>query len=98
MRFVIEKSNLKDSQVSEDRVYGITKDFEEKIIVESSLSDGLMADTLMHEALHACWIAASLPTSGNSEEDVCSRLSGYLVQVLRDNPSFTSFIINGNKE
>jgi hypothetical protein len=59
------------------RVDGVTPDF--------------AANTLLHEILHACWLAGDLGAA-SPEEKAITVLANQLLQVWRDNPKVVSFI------
>lgn len=48
--------------------------------------DASVVNTVLHEILHGCWGAGSLPAKAK-EEKVVSVLANMLCQVIRDNPA-----------
>ena len=60
---------------------------EQKICLSSELLPQQMADTFIHELLHAlCWVLDI--RDGVSEESLCTRLSTGMCSVQRDNPEW----------
>ncbi len=51
-----------------------------------------MADTMLHEVLHACWTTMNLDAR-EEEERAVSALATALIAVMRDNPNFSKWII-----
>lgn len=56
-----------------------------KMMVATNYNDVEMANTLIHEVLHALWHKMNLGESVN-EEDCVTTLANGLTQVWRDNP------------
>ena len=57
-----------------------------------------VAESLLHEILHACWDLTSLRTSeqcAEIEEAAVSALSPWLLGVLRDNPDLVKLLTKG---
>lgn len=50
-----------------------------------------LANTLLHEVLHAAWENTNLPAKA-AEEDVVTSLANQLAQVWRDNPTLIAYL------
>lgn len=61
------------------------------IRLDSTRPPSLVAQTLLHEVLHAVWVFTPLPTK--REEDVVTALSPILLDVLRRNPEVVAFLV-----
>lgn len=82
-----------------DRAEAVGMCFKQKgiIEIEKSLIAVEMANTLMHEVLHAIHYVHGLSEMGqdeNSEERIVNSLANGLTQVFRDNPEFTSLVMS----
>ena len=51
-----------------------------------------LADTVLHELLHACWTTMNLHDREEEERDV-SALATALIAVMRDNPKFSRWLL-----
>lgn len=67
-------------------------DVNRSVIRVCTTFDGFrVANTLIHEVLHAAWDSARLPGK-ESEERVVSHLADQLTQIWRDNPHLIEFM------
>lgn len=64
---------------------------EQRIRIDKDLKPHVMVETVIHEALHACW-PSHMKTTGGTEESVVASLSPNLAQVWRDNPALVQWI------
>lgn len=64
---------------------------ERKIYVRKDLPPHSLAETLLHEILHACWYAGSLEDT-DAEERTVNVLAMQMAMVIRDNPKLMSWI------
>lgn len=71
--------------------YGRVTPFGAKIILDKCQTDAELADTLIHEVLHAIWASAALP-SRVAEERAVTHLARGLAAVARDNPGLFGHI------
>jgi hypothetical protein len=51
-----------------------------------------VAETFLHEILHAIWVVGSMYQAGDDEEKLVTKLSINIFQVMRDNPDVMDFI------
>jgi hypothetical protein len=51
-----------------------------------------MADSLLHEILHACWACTGMHDGKYNEEQVVRGLTTWLLLVLRDNPELVEYL------
>lgn len=65
-----------------------------RIDISPDLAPARQAETLVHELLHACWFATSLPEKP-TEEVAVTALAKQLCQVLRDNPTLPGVLLAG---
>ena len=65
------------------------------ILIDSSQSADMQADTLLHEGLHAGWNQTLLKRSidPDKEEDIIWQMTPRILAMLRDNPWFTAVIL-----
>jgi hypothetical protein len=71
--------------------YGDCNVDEQRIRVDKGLKPQTLAETLLHEILHASW-PTHMKTIGGKEEDVVSALSPNLAQVWRDNTALVQWV------
>jgi hypothetical protein len=80
-------------QARADGVLGWHENYPNAIAVRTEeMSPADVADTLLHEILHACWWTGELPPKANEEKAVTVLAHG-LLQVLRDNPAVVDFLV-----
>jgi hypothetical protein len=72
-------------------VFGHFSASELAIRVINDLTETQVANTLLHEVLHACWHVAGLEDE-DEEERIVTCLANTYLQVLRDNPDYNRFI------
>ena len=63
-----------------------------KIRVARHKEPTALADTVVHEILHACWTTMNLDAR-EEEERAVSALATSLIAVMRDNPKFSRWLI-----
>lgn len=81
-------------EMNEERALGLCVADRAVIFLDEGLDPQLMAETLLHETLHAVWHVQCLPAKLDEEKAVTG-LSKGLAGVLRDNPELVKFIIAG---
>lgn len=62
------------------------------ILLAPGQAPQMLAETLMHEVLHACSAAAGNPLDHGAEEALVSAISPQLFGVLRANPALLEFL------
>jgi len=63
-----------------------------KIKIAKHKEPTALADTVLHELLHACWTTMNL--DGREEEErAVSALATALIAVMRDNPKFSRWLL-----
>lgn len=76
-----------------DRLYAHHDPRKQQITVDPDQGPDQLADSLLHEVLHACVAVTGLDeTLGDREESVVRSLSTCLLQVLRENPRLVGWI------
>ena len=83
---VVEKVDDEDSMGEVDHA-------SQRILIKSAQTLQAEQDTLLHETLHAIEHAMDM----EFDETEIHRLTAGLLQVLRDNPAFTRFILSKPK-
>jgi len=69
-------------------VLGLTDSDIQTIYLETDQGDDKLAETFLHESLHALWAATGLRvTHGEEEEQIVKRLSPIMLDWLRRNPA-----------
>jgi hypothetical protein len=63
-----------------------------KIKIAKHKEPTALADTVLHELLHACWTTMNLDTR-EEEERAVSALATALIAVLRDNKKFSRWLL-----
>jgi hypothetical protein len=71
--------------------YGDCNIDEQRIRIDQNLKPQTLAETLMHEILHAGW-PTHMKGTGGKEEEVVSALSPNLAQIWRDNTVLIQWI------
>ena len=64
-----------------------------KIRIAKHKEPTALADTVLHETLHACWTTMNLDAR-EEEERAVSLLATALIAVMRDNPKFSKWLMN----
>lgn len=64
------------------------------IAIREGLSEDQTSDTLLHEVLHAVFLATGL-NGEDREEELIERLTPMLLQVIRDNPDLIQTLVHG---
>jgi hypothetical protein len=74
--------------------YGITQREHQVILLEEEQADDAMADSLLHEVLHAIiFVSGYNEMNNDEEEDLVARISPFLLSVIRDNRAFIRFLM-----
>tara|TARA_R110000824_G_scaffold8994_4_gene40647 strand:- start:213 stop:545 length:333 start_codon:yes stop_codon:yes gene_type:complete len=63
-----------------------------KIRVAKHKEPTALADTMLHEIMHACWTTMNLDAR-EEEERAVAALATALIAVMRDNPNFSRWLI-----
>lgn len=79
------------------KLYGETDRVGAKILLQPDVADTLKSDTLMHEIIHAVWLAAGIQMDEKEEEDIVARIAPLLLMTLRENPSILTYLLDGHK-
>lgn len=78
----------------EDRYFGMFHGAEETIsIILNQPSKTRVADTVMHEILHAIWYTAN---PNGEEEEMVSCIATALIQVFKDTPELLTWFMRAN--
>ena len=72
--------------------FGMFSSLQGVIRVRSDLPPQELANTLLHEVLHAAHFVGGMQGGEKEEEDTVIILSNVLCQVWRDNPEFVAFM------
>lgn len=83
------------SDLKSDRIYGIHRSGNLTITVDPDYPHDQVADTLVHEILHAIWHVVALPREklvNHQQEDIIDALSSILLGVLRDNHELVTYL------
>lgn len=80
--------------------FGMTVHAKELITIDPSQSEGMKRDTVLHEVLHACFFCVGLHNvvGFEDEEKIIASLSPMLLYVLRNNPDFVEYLMEGSDE
>ena len=65
------------------------------ILLDPDLPQSLLAESLLHEVLHACWAQTPLRCAEgikDSEEDIVTALAPLIVGVLRSSPELVALV------
>ena len=81
------------SQAAGEQLYGNWDARYLTITLDPSQADSQVAETLLHELLHACADAAGLDE--DDEERTVNAIAPRLLSVLRDNPQLVRFLAGG---
>jgi hypothetical protein len=63
----------------------------DRILIDTAYGAATVAETLIHEVLHACYALGHV-SEQDSEERTVAILSTQLAQVIRDNPDLVAFL------
>jgi hypothetical protein len=83
---------LKELESLSHGIHGHYSDLEHCIRINKDLSPQVLANTLIHEVLHACWAYGALGAE-EEEEQVVTVLANVFTQVVQDNPELNKFIL-----
>lgn len=76
----------------EAKALGILDDVKLTITLDPTLKPRLMAETALHEALHAIYASYAFGADALEEEELVSRISGPLLKLQQDNGVFFAWI------
>ena len=79
-------------------LFGETDSREQAIRLHPDQARDSMADTLLHEVLHAVWHCSGLHDGKYNEEQVVRGLTTWLLLVLRDNPDLVGYLCDEEPE
>lgn len=65
-----------------------------RIVIRRYLAPDKERECVLHEVLHACFVAANLGLGFESEEAIVKGLTGPLLDVLRSNPTLINYLLN----
>jgi hypothetical protein len=82
--FKIER--VKGKTMAANEVFGLCDKNKQVIYMDTTATDSVQLDTLLHEILHGIWWTGALEDE-DKEERIVSVLATGLVQVFKDNPS-----------
>lgn len=88
--------HLKDSSshAADSDLYGMLKLRDEAMYISETLSTNSMADTILHETLHAMWAAVGGWGNDVPEEQVVAGFTTILLDTLRRNPELIDYLVN----
>lgn len=99
--------SIEYSKQVEDRCIGICYHHAKRIRVQSDLSRRMLAQTVLHEIMHAIYYEFGLTNSEQAdadnaagmvhEEAAVNGLSIGMMQVLVDNPGFRRFLVEASR-
>lgn len=89
-------AHLKDTSnhASDSDLYGILKLRDEAMYISDTLSANSMADTILHETIHAMWAAVGGWGNELPEEQIVASLTTILLDTLRRNPNLIDYLVN----
>lgn len=90
---VSDPPELNDADNPDMKLSGRLRLEENSIIVSSAQSGVYLADTLLHEVLHAVWAVAGGWSWDIDEERVVYSMSTVLLDTLRRNPVLVEFLV-----
>jgi hypothetical protein len=65
-----------------------------RIVIRKNLAPDKERECVLHEVLHACFVATNLGLGAEGEEAIVKALTGPLLEVLRSNPTLINYITN----
>ena len=80
--------DMSPEEMERETVLGLCFRTTNAILLRPTQGDTEFNSTLVHELLHAIHHAYSIPEKGLTEEQICLRLEGPFVALIRDNPRF----------
>lgn len=79
-------------------LFGLMVDANQQILADPDQADDMLADTILHEVLHAIFMTAgSRERKKFSEEQMICLISPMLLDTLRRNPDLVTFLL-GDRE
>lgn len=78
--------------MQEAKAHGILDDVRLTITLNAELDSRLLAETAVHESLHALYAAYAFGNEALEEEELVSRLAGPLLKLQQDNSEFFEWI------
>ena len=91
---VTEPPELNDADNPDMKLSGRLRLEDNAVLVSPSQSGVYLADTLLHEVLHAVWAVAGGWSWDIDEERVIYSMSTVLLDTLRRNPALVDFLVN----
>lgn len=88
-RWRVRRRALDDEQ----QKYGRTDEQQLAITIAPWVRGSQLADTLLHELLHAIWAHTALDFDDDDQERIVRSLSPWLLGALRDNPELVAFLL-----
>jgi len=90
-------SQEEEQQHSTGMVYGCLSPKDQTIFLANGHKEDVIADTLLHEILHAIWaLVGGWAYSEADEERIVSMLTGTLLDTLRRNRELTRFLFEND--
>ncbi len=90
--YTIERWDVADAR--DKREFGNCDPALHVIKIDTQYSDSIVANTLLHEILHAVWNAWGLGDS-EEEEKAVNNLANGLQAVFNDNPAIRNYFLGG---
>jgi len=84
----------KSSHSSDSDLFATLKLRDEAMYVSDSLSPNSMADTILHETLHAMWASVGGWGIDLPEEQIVAAFTTILLDTLRRNPALIDYLVN----
>ena len=70
----------------------------QKISICPKQGPDALADTVLHEMLHACFMVSGAPGSSEKEEKIVSILTPILLDTLRRNPDLVDYLVGNDSK
>lgn len=81
---------IKSQHMEMNEAFGLCNNVEAKIFVCTDMAPEVVADTFLHEIMHAIWYYMGLDDK-DDEENVVNRLSSGLICAMVDNPELLKY-------
>lgn len=91
----VSLETISTEDAEKEGIYGKYESYNETISIQEGLKGPVLADTLVHELLHAIWNhqgTGDVQGLARHEEFLVNTLSTGLIQVLHDNPDLLTYI------
>lgn len=86
------KVTVEERQSSGDDLFGECDVHTQTVYLSPGQARDSMADSLLHEVLHAIWAASGLHDGRYNEEQCVRGITTWLLLVLRDNPELVTYL------